>query len=126
MGQNVAVVGNYVNNWKVDAPLWLTTDASSYPRWTSAITRFEFTDENIFEYKYIIKQVSGKYAIRNDVTINLLSRVVVFNGNLVKIEELMLKDSRLGGQMKSRLSTRHSIRLMSLRHWNQLERSKSR
>ena len=60
MGQNIAVVGNYVNDWKVDAPLWLTTDASSYPTWTSVVKSFDFTDEDVFEYKYIIKQVSAR------------------------------------------------------------------
>ena len=58
MGQNVAVVGNYINGWKTDSPLWLKTDGTSYPRWESTVKVMDFESNEPFEYKYIIKQVS--------------------------------------------------------------------
>ena len=51
-------MGNYVNNWNINTPLWLKTDKASYPQWESneAVILPSDTSE-VFEYKYIIKQV---------------------------------------------------------------------
>ena len=119
MGQNIAVVGNYVNDWKVDAPLWLTTDASSYPTWTSVVKSFDFTDEDVFEYKYIIKQVSAKIWRHDKLTF----RAAMFNGSLVKIARSKLYSSRLL-VTRLRLLTKRLIRLRSQLHCSSMARSR--